>query len=53
MLRDDTNDHIIQSLTLEYDRIVKYLQNRIKKRQAFTQSMKEKMFRKKRFALDS
>ena len=52
-LRDNTNDHILQLLTLEYDRIVKYLQNGVKKSQAFTESVKEKRFRKERFALGS
>ena len=50
-LQTNTNQVVIQSLTLEYDRLIGYLHNGLKMKQAFTESIKEKTFGKERFEL--
>ena len=52
-LERDTDHLIIQSLTLEYDRLISYLHNGLKMEQAFTESVKGKTFGKERFELGS
>ena len=52
-LETNTDQLIIKSLTLEYDRLISYLHNGLKMTQPFTESIKEKTFGKERFELGS
>jgi hypothetical protein len=52
-IQRNTDELVIQSLTLEYDRLVSYIHNGLKVTQPFTESIKEKTFGKERFELGS
>ena len=50
-LQPNTEQMVMKSLTLEYDRLRTYIHNGLKKTQPFTDSVKEKTFGRERFEL--